>query len=121
MRRIATRSILAVALVGLLAGFALAVQPASALTIFLSDESSEPITNPAGDLVADLTFTVSGCTATDCTLTLRVDNRTDENPAPTYDINEIGFNASQVCAAARGPLNSTDATFGRVGVPPCGV
>jgi len=95
MRHIAARPVLAVALIGVLAGFALAAQPASALIITLSDESSEPSTNPVGDLTADLIFTVSGCNATDCTLTVRVDNRTDDNASGvTYDINEIGFNAT---------------------------
>ena len=67
---------------------------ATALTITLSDVTSEPGTNPVEHLVADLIFDVS-CTATACTLTLTVDNRTDDNdPLVTYDINEIGFNAT---------------------------
>ena len=37
------------------------------------------------------------------------------------DCNELNSTASQVCAAARGPINSTEATSARVGVSPCGV
>jgi hypothetical protein len=67
---------------------------AQALTITLSSMSSEPTTNPAGDLFADVTFSVSNCGVT-CDLTITIDNRTDENGSGvTYDINEIGFNAT---------------------------
>ena len=87
----------------LLPAILLALLPAygaAALTITLSDESSEPGTNPAGDLLADLTFTVSGCNGT-CTLTLKVDNRTDENGSGvTYDINAVGFNGDFATSGA---------------------
>jgi hypothetical protein len=80
--------------------------PATALTIALSEMSSEPVTNPAGDLSADVTFSVSGCGVSSCTLTIVLDNRTDENGSGvTYDISQLGFNASFSVVAA------TDLTF----------
>lgn len=88
------RTALGLLLVGTLALVLGGARPASALLITLSDMSSEPITNPVGALVADVTFTVSNCGGGSCDLTVRLDNRTDENPSPTYDINQLGFNAS---------------------------
>jgi hypothetical protein len=78
---------------------------AQALTITLSDMSSEPITNPFGDLLADVTFTVSNCGAT-CDLSIVLDNRTDENGnGVTYDMNQLGFNATFAV------FNSADLTY----------
>lgn len=86
--------------------FLLAAAPAAALTINLSSMSSEPVTNPVGDLSADVTFTVSGCGISSCTLTIVLDNRTDENGSGvTYDISELGFNASFAT------FDSADLTF----------
>jgi len=85
---------------GLVCGV-LAAAPAGALTLTLSDQSSEPATNPAGDLLADVTFSVSGCGGGSCTLTITLDNRTDENGSGvTYDINQLAFNASFATSGA---------------------
>ncbi len=80
---------------GLLTAAALGLgSSASALTLTLSSMSSEPVTNPAVDLLADVSFSVSACGVSSCTLTITLDNRTDENlSGVTYDINELGFNA----------------------------
>jgi hypothetical protein len=81
-------------------------QAGTALTFTLSDMSSEPVTNPVGDLFADVTFAVSGCGVSSCTLTVTLDNRTDENGSGvTYDINELGFNATFAV------FNSPDLTY----------
>lgn len=99
------------------AALLLAAAPASALTISLSEMSSEPTTNPAGDLSADVTFTVSGCGISSCTLTIVLDNRTDENVSGvTYDINQLGFNASfsVVNAADLTYVSATHSTNGDV-------
>jgi hypothetical protein len=88
------------------AAFLLAAASASAFTVTLSEVSSEPTTNPAGDLFADVTFSVSGCGISSCTLTIVLDNRTDENVSGvTYDINELGFNATFAT------FNAADLTF----------
>lgn len=88
-------------------GFSLAVaSSSSALTLTLSDMSSEPLTNPAGDLLADISFAVSGCGVSSCTLTVTLDNRTDENASGvTYRINQIGFNSTFAV------FNSPDLTY----------
>jgi hypothetical protein len=94
------------AAVGAAFGLSLAIaSPSSALTLTLSDMSSEPGTNPVGDLLADITFAVSGCGISNCTLTVTLDNRTDENAGVTYDINELGFNATFAV------FNSPDLTY----------
>jgi hypothetical protein len=99
MRRSAFPALLAAAALGL-------GTSASALTLTLSDTSSEPVTNPAVDLFADVTFSVSGCGVSSCTLTITLDNRTDENGSGvTYDINELYFNATFAV------FNSADLTF----------
>jgi hypothetical protein len=79
--------------------------PGFALTLTLSDMSSEPVTNPVGDLLADVTFSVSACGISNCTLTVTLDNRTDENASVTYDINEVYFNATFAV------FNSPDLTY----------
>ena len=78
---------------------------AQALTLNLSGVSSEPTTNPAGDLSATMIFTVTNCGAT-CDVTLRVENNTDLNGSGVeYDINRIYFNASFAV------FNSPDLTY----------
>jgi len=83
----------------------LAAGPAQALTIDLSGMSSEPSTNPAGDLTATMAFSLTNCGAT-CDLTLRIENKTDTNGSGVeYDINQAYFNASFAV------INAADLTF----------
>jgi hypothetical protein len=63
---------------------------ALALTITLSTLSSEPGTNPASDLDAEVTYAVSNCGVSSCDVAIRLENLTS---GVTYDLNELYFNA----------------------------
>jgi hypothetical protein len=64
---------------------------AAALTITLSSHTSEPTTNPAGDLDAEVTFTVGNCGVSSCDVTVRLENLTS---GVNYDLNQLYFNAA---------------------------